>query len=219
MLRALGVALVVLSLAGCTARSIQSQVEAFSADQGLRPSDRVWVLPAVEPGRETLEHRTWVQRASAEFTRRGVTVARSPEEATAVAVVGLAIDAGRDVTSTFAIPQWGVTGYSPATTFGTMNRVGNTTTFNATTTAIPQYGVTGFVPGSRTDRVFQRRAVLVISRRTDGAQLQTVFESRVTSEGSCGALSVVTPALMEALFATYPAGGVRRVSSEWDGNC
>lgn len=218
MLRALGAALVVLTLAGC-ARSIQSQVEAFSAGQGLRPSDRVWVLPAVEPGRETLEHRAWVERASAEFARRGVTVARSPDEATAIAVVGFAIDAGRDVTSTFAIPQWGVTGYSPATTFGTMNRVGNTTTFNATTTATPQFGVTGYMPGSRTDRVFQRRAVLVISRRADGGQLQTLFESRVSSEGSCGALSAVTPALIEALFATYPAGGVRRVSSDWNGDC
>lgn len=219
MIRAAFLVLAVGLLAGCSASSISSQVEAFSAGAVLRPSDRVLVVPAVEAGRESIEHQGWIRMAEAEFARRGIPTTRSQSDATAIAAVGLAIDTGRDVTSTFAIPQFGVTGYSPANTFGTVNRVGNVSTFNATTTAIPQYGVTGFVPGSRTDRVFQRHAVLVIQRRVPAGAPQTIFESRAASEGSCGMLSAVAPQLVEALFATYPEGGARRVQSEFSGNC
>jgi hypothetical protein len=207
-----------LLLAACANSRIESQVEAFTSGDAIRPGDRVAVVPAVEPARATLEHRTWVAAAQAEFRKRGFALASSPADADVVAVVGVAIDTGRDVTRSFAVPQFGVVGYGAANTFGTVNRVGTMATVNATTTYTPQYGVTGYVPGSRTERVFRRYAILGVFRRDRGTS-QPVFESRVYSEGSCGLLSAVAPTLIEALFATFPAGGTRRVASEWNGNC
>lgn len=218
-----GLALVLLAgvVSGCTARAsrMNSSVEAFAANDAIRPTDRVIVLPAVEPGRETLEHGIWVRLAEEHLSRRGIAVTRSPEEATLFAAVGLGMDSGRDVTSTFAVPQWGVTGYSGANTVGTVNRFGNTASINTTTTYNPQYGVTGYQTGARTDRVFRRARTLVIARTSNGNAPQPIFQSRVISEGGCGVLSVLTPNLVDALFATFPSGGTRRVTTDLPSGC
>jgi hypothetical protein len=209
---------VLAALSGCALR-MQSSVEAFAAGDAIRPSDRVMVLPAVEPGRETLEHRAWVDLTEAQLRRRGVAVTRSAAEATLFAGIGLGMDTGRDVTSSFAIPQWGVTGYSGASTSGTVSRVGNMATVNATTTYFPQYGVTGYQTGTRTNRVFRRVGTLTFLRPAADAPPQTVFQSRVASEGSCGMLSALAPNLVGALFTTFPAGGTRRLTADINDDC
>lgn len=206
-------------LTACAPR-MQSSVEAFASPDGIGARDRVIVFTAVEPGRETLEHRSWVELVEAQLTRRGVMVTRSPAEATLIAGIDLRIDGGRDVSSTFTIPQWGVTGYSGSNTIGTVNRFGNMATLNAATTYTPQYGITGYQTGSRTDRVFRRMATLIVLRPSSpGSRPQPVFESRAVSEGECGILSPLAPHLVDALFTTFPAGGTRRVTVPIEGRC
>jgi hypothetical protein len=217
MLRLLTLA-VALGLTACTSR-VEVSVEAFAPPPVITRGERILVLPAVTPEQQTLEHQTWVSLAEAELTRKGFTVTRSMAEATLAAGIGIRIDDGRDVVSTFSIPQWGVVGYSGANTSATVNRVGGFSTVNANTTFTPQYGVTGFQSGSRTDRVFRRAGSLTVLRVSGGRPFPTLFESRVRSEGSCGTLSAVAPNLIEALFATFPEGGTRRVSSPLAADC
>ncbi len=134
-------------LAGCQTQSppqLASQVEAFAAQDGVTARDRVFVAPGVELEHQTIEHRIWARLAVEQLTRRGITVVNAPADATVTAIVTLSIDSGRDVTSTFAVPQFGVVGHSNTQTFGTINRLGNTSTFNATTVQTPQFGVTGY---------------------------------------------------------------------------
>jgi hypothetical protein len=210
--------LVPLLLAGCS--TVSSQVQSFASADRIGPQDRVFVVSSVPAEQQTLEHQNWISLTRQELQKRGIPTTSNQNEATAIAVVGMAIDQGRNVTRTFAIPQYGVTGYSGSQTFGTVNRVGPMATVNATTTYTPQYGVTGYRTGVQTDRLFGRIAILMIGRPTPaGRPPNLLFESRVQSEGECASLGALAPVLVEALFATFPQGGARRVEAPTPTGC
>ncbi|APT48416.1 hypothetical protein BSA145_21360 (plasmid) [Bacillus safensis] len=210
------VAALALSACGTT---IQAQVQSFTAGEQIAPGETVFVLPGVPPQQQTLETQSWVALAQQEFRKRGYIVTNDPNRATLKAAISLGIDNGRDVTSTFAVPQFGVTGYSGAQTFGTMNSFGNTATYSSNTTLTPQYGVTGYIPGSRTDRVFGRTGMLVMARFDPAGNMRVVFDSRIRSNGSCGNLAVIAPELVQALFSKFPAGGAGAVELPMAGQC
>lgn len=153
-----------VAVSACAPR-LQTRVEAF-ASQAMAPrvGETVHVIPAATAARATLEDQAWVRLAESEFAARGFRIVSSPANAALVAVVGLAIDAGRKVARPFMIPQWGVTGYSGAQTFGTFSRFGDVGTYSGTTTLTPQYGVTGYATGVATQRVFTRRGILLVFR-------------------------------------------------------
>jgi hypothetical protein len=184
-----------------------------------RVGETVYVILAATAARATLEDQAWVRLAESEFAARGFRIVSSPANAALVAVVGLAIDAGRKVARPFMIPQWGVTGYSGAQTFGTFSRFGDVGTYSGTTTLMPQYGVTGYATGVATQRVFTRRGILLVFRPPPTPNPVPVFEARAVSEGSCGMLSTVAPSFVAALFEKFPAGGSGLVEKDMKAAC
>ena len=199
------------ALGGCATR-IRSQVEAFAASDAPKPGERVFVFAAVEPARQSLETQQWVNIAAREFRQRGYVVVDNPTSANILAGVAVSMLGGRDVTSSYSIPQYGVTGYTGSTTTGSFQRFGNTGTFQSSTNYQPQYGITGYSTGVSTDRVFDRAAFLVISRKpAAGSQLREVYSAKAHSTGTCGMLSVVAPFLIEAVFNKFPQGGAGQV--------
>jgi hypothetical protein len=209
--------LLIGALAACTdatqTRSIHSSVEAFASDDRLGPNDRVFVMTAAAPGTETLEQRSWIALVGRQFEQRGIAVTRNLQDATAIATVGFRIDSGRDVAVTFQEPQWGVVGYTTTRVTTVPQRVGPGSALTGTTTTTPQFGVTGYRTQQRTEQRFRRQGVFAIARPVpEGARPVPIFEARLSSEGWCGLLSALAPYMAEALFATYPAGGARRVS-------
>lgn len=209
-----------LLLVGCIQPPVKSQVEAFSSTDAPRPGERVLVFPAVKPGTETLETESWVRLASAEFTARGFLVVSDPRQADLFAGVLVSMNGARDVTESYAIPQFGVTGYSGAYTSGSIQGYGNTATYQSNTTLTPTYGVTGYTTGVTTNRVFDRGAFLKIYRReANSTTPKEVFSAKALSTGSCGILSVVAPPIIRALFERFPQGGSGTVSEKWSGKC
>ena len=210
------VAALALSACGTT---IQAQVQSFTAGEQIAPGEAVFVLPGVPPQQQTLETQSWVALAQQEFRKRGYVIAANPAQATLRAAISLRIDDGRDVTSSYEIPEFGVTGYSGAQTFGTVNTFGNTATYSANTTLTPQYGVTGYSTGLRTDRVFGRAGTLMMGRVGPDGTVRVVFDSRILSNGSCGNLAVIAPELVQALFSKFPTGGAGAVELPMAGQC
>jgi hypothetical protein len=84
---------------------------------------------------------------------------------------------------------------------------------------MPQHGITGYTTGVTSERVFTRRAILLVFRPAPGPNPVPVFEARAVSEGSCGMLSAVAPSFVAALFEKFPSGGSGVVEKEMKGRC
>jgi hypothetical protein len=208
----LSILVLIAILVSACGRQVQTQVQAFGASPVPRAGERVFVAPPVVDGQATLEMREYVRLAQDQFRQRGYTVVGSPAEAELLAIIGLEIDAGRDVQRAYSIPQFGVTGYSGAQTFGTVTGFGGVGTYTGTTFFTPQYGITGYITGMETTRVFSRSGRMVVARSVSAGQPPIVYDVRVDSQGSCGMLAAIAPAIVEAMFATFPNGGTRTLN-------
>lgn len=122
-----------------------------------------------------------------------------------MAIVGLAIDAGRDVLQPILIPQVGVTRTYSFGTFGPTS---------GQAMQVPRYGITGFSTGVTSARVFTRHGLLRVFRPLTDGSYKVIFEARAISEGSCSLLSAVAPNSIAALFHTFPIGGTTEFESE-----
>jgi hypothetical protein len=207
------------ALAGCSAAPspvpsptlVSTRIEAFaSPGSAAEAGETVLVVPATTRELPTLEELSWVRLAEAELVARGFRAASSPAEASLVAVIGLAIDAGRDVLMPLVVPQVGITGVYNFGTYGP---------YFAQGIQVPRYGITGFTTGVTSERMFTRHGVLRVFRPSSEATAAPVFEARATSEGSCRLLSAVAPNLISALFHYFPEGGSGQVATELKHGC
>lgn len=140
---ALTMVVAALSLSNCGPAPVVSQVQAFSSTDAPEPPERVFIFPAVKPGSETLENQTWVRMAEEEFRVRGFVPVKDPRQADLYAGVFLAMNGARDITQSYAVAEWGVTGYSGGYTTGTIQGFGSMATYQGNTTLTPTYGITG----------------------------------------------------------------------------
>jgi hypothetical protein len=184
------------------------------------------VTVAVRPWRsnlqDSLEFQAYAARVEQKLVQRGYAIAPSGARPTHILFMDYGIDDGRTETSSYSVPQFGVTGYSGATTRGTVSRVGSTSYVNATTTGTPIYGVTGYQSGTTSATVFRRFVnadVVQLDKSSDTHK--KVYEGRLKSEGTCGNLPLVMPYLIDLLLSEFPGqtgqAGKRQVP--WDGKC
>jgi hypothetical protein len=201
-----------LALAGCSSTRVESSVQAFSAGSMDPATETFVVVSAVRPENETLETRTWAAMAQAELTKRGYRVVQSGQPSTLIVAVGLAIDGGQRVTSSRSIPQFGVTGYSGSNTTGYISPGGY---YSGSTTLTPTYGVTGSTTVIDTGTEYRRVGYMSVARFSspDQTKPEIIYESRLQSSGSCGALAPNAQAFISALFDKFPTGGTSRVTA------
>ena len=192
----------VLFLASC---NVQTDVEAHSSISESTVGSKVYV--AAVDGQETksIAWRSNKKIAENELRAVGFQVVKSRKQADYLAYFGYAVDSGKLVTTNYSIPQYGVTGYSGATTYGSV--YGNT--YSANTYLNPTYGVTGYSTGSRTDKVYTRSAKLFL---VDKKTRETVFESGANSTGSCHSFTPVAPYIIKSMLSNYPSGKVGKVT-------
>ena len=215
-------------LAGC-AQQVQTNLQVFHV---LTPQSGK-TIAFVPVGEETttglLEWNTYAGELAPKFQAAGYTpVQLSPGvRADYLAVLVYGIDNGQLVTSTYAVPNFGVTGYSGSTTTGTINTIGKTATVNATTTNTPTYGITGYSTGTETSKIFTRAVILTVYdaskiKGSDLASIQSaeVYQAKLTSAGSCGALAGVMEPMLQAIFKDFPgkSGTARTVAVPMDRN-
>ena len=134
----------------------------------------------------------------------------APVESAAVAVsFRYYIDTGKQVN--ISVPVWGQTGVGTSFTTGTVSDSGS---YNATTNYVPTYGVTGYA--NQSINVFTRRLDLVLfdAENRTGADQKPLYESHAVSKGSSGQLPLISPLMIESIFAEFPgrSGSVRQVS-------
>lgn len=211
------IASVALVLAGCQTNQVKSDVSAFSALRAEDAGKRVFIAPYEEADGNSLEWQTYAAMMADKIRAKGYQIAENADAADLVAFLGYAIDSGRDVTSTYSVPQWGVTGYSSSRTTGTVTSYGGGYgTYSGTTTHTPQYGVTGYSTGTRTDTVFTRSMSIDMVDASDGAKK---WEMRLSSTGSCGRFQAVANTFLEAAFRSFPSGQGGTEVIDWDGEC
>ena len=199
-----------LFLSGCV--SVQTQVEAYSeVPSDIEPKT---VYIAAFSGDDATS-MAWRQSAGALATvlsEKGFKAVSSKKDARLVAFFGYAVDKGQIVTSQYSIPQWGITGYSGANTYGSF--YGNS--YSSTTTLNPTYGVTGYSTGTRTEKLYTRSVKVVMM---DQKTKKRVFEGLGVSTGSCAAFGSVAPQIIGAVLSEFPKGRVGTVTLPLDGSC
>lgn len=208
--------------AGCAAPRIQTRTSVFHNLPATLPAEsKIAILPWKAADAASLEYQAYAEQVRGWLQKKGVGVAREGEPGTLALFLDYGIDDGRQVVSSYSVPQWGVTGYTAARTTGTVNTYGNTSFINATTTAQPTYGVTGYNQVTRSTQVFRRFVNIDIVQPRHGESPRKVYEARLQSEGTCGTLAAVMPAFLQAIFTEFPGepGSARRADLPWDGKC
>lgn len=213
MKKFLAIAIVGLALSGCMQTpTVNTNVQAYSAMPASVATKSVFVTSFKGQNRSSLQYRANEQILITALTEKGMVVTTNRSRADYIAYTGFGIDAGERVTTQYSIPQFGVTGYSGANTYGTV--YGNT--YSATTTLTPTYGITGYQTGTSSSVVFTRSFALdLVNRRTGKKE----FEAISISRGSCNSFTPVAKEIIGATLSNFPQGKVGSVSLEWAGSC
>jgi hypothetical protein len=171
-----GLFFVLILSSACSQNHVSTGVQSFAAADRLNNSDRVFVIFDSPSQSGSLEHETYLNLVREQLSKRNIVIADRSETASAVAVLSLNIDTGRDTVSGYDLAVW-------------------------------------------TNRIFVRRARLVIARPTPNGAPRRVFESQAISEGNCALLASIAPQMIEAIFTTFPEGGTKNVRLSHSGNC
>jgi hypothetical protein len=210
-LKTLAAALALASIAACT-QTIQSQVDAFSTiPEDLHPKT-IYIAPYKGVDPSSLEWQTNARTLAKVLAGKGYAVVGDKSDARLTAYFGFAIDEGERITTNYAIPQYGITGYSGSSTYGT--NYGNS--YSSTTTLNPTYGVTGYTQGTRTDTVYTRSVSIDM---VDNETRKKVFQSTGSSLGTCASFTSVAQPIIAGVLSNFPAGKNGRVKMPTENSC
>lgn len=202
---------IALLLAGCA--HVQSNITTFHVLPTKNVGKTVAIFPGNSEDQSSLERKAYVAKLAQHFESVGYHVVdyAGHQKPDYVAIFAYGIDSGTPVTESYAIPQWGVTGYSGAVTTGTINTYGSYGTYSGTTTVIPQYGITGYSTGTTTSTEYNRAIVLalfdtakIVAGDKASVEASKVYESKLISHGRCGSMAGVMDTLLDALFQDFP---------------
>lgn len=199
-------------LTGCATAPlpVETNVSVFHAMPA--PAGMKYAMVPYKEQEGSLEYKAYARAVSVELQKAGM-VEVDQSAAAAAVFIRYGIDNGREVVSSY--PIIGQTGVASSSTYGTVNRFGNTATLNATTYNTPTYGVVG--SGSRSDTVFRRFLDLEIVEMPSlmaGAKVNKLYEGKARSEGTLNQLSTIMPPMIQSIFKEFPgqSGKSRKVS-------
>jgi hypothetical protein len=195
-------ALLLLPLAVGACAQIQANVTAFH-EMGPPSGESIAVVPWKEEKTGSLEFKTYAEHVAQQLSARGFRVVPIQQKPQLIAFLDYGIDDGREVLSSYSVPQYGVTGYSASQTTGTVTSYGNMANISSNTTYTPQYGVTGYRSGVRSETVYTRYISLDVVR-IGGESNKKIYEGRLKSAGSCGNIASLFPTLATMMFKDFP---------------
>ena len=111
------------------------------------------------------------------------------------------------MTSLVSTPIYGQTGGGTTYTSGTVSTYsGGYGSYSGTSYTMPTYGVVGSSTSSVQSTVYKRQLAIDIveASSVDADNPSKVYEGRLNSAGSCGAMTEVMDELIEALFIKFP---------------
>ena len=202
MLRKIFVLSALVALTACTV--VITDVESYSDFPENHVGKTVFVTGTKGQETNSLASKKAFSLLKAELESQDLKLSQSSKKADFIAYFGYAIDKGELITTEYSIPTYGVTGYSGATTYGSV--YGNS--YSSNTTLTPTYGVTGSTTGSSTSKVFTRSARLFV---VDRRKKKLVFESTASSTGTCHSFIPVAPYIIRSMLNNFPEGNVGKV--------
>jgi hypothetical protein len=215
-----------VTVAACAASLTPQKLEAtVSTFHQLAPDSlshkSVAIIPANDNQRTSLEFKTYADKLAARFQARGLTVVDDPHHADYVAFVRYAIDNGQVLSSTQSSPEYGWTGGNTTSYDGTVSSPGKMGSFSGTAYTEPTFGVVGSRVETVHTRLFTRRVEIDMFDRSafDAGRTTKVFEERITSRGTCGAMPAIIDGLLDMAFTDFPgaSGSTRNVSVPYKG--
>jgi hypothetical protein len=217
------VAVVSFFLTGCGGW-VQGTVTRFHSLSDTYSNATVTVLPANEAVADSLEFRTYRDKVATHLIREGFRVAseHSDSPSQLIALLNYGIDDGTTTTQSYQVPVWGQTGVSSSTTTGSVNTYGNYGSYSSTTYYQPTYGITGYTSGTTTTTEYKRVIHLDLFDTTlDKSNPEKIYESIVTSSGSCHIISEVIDEMFIMLFKDFrsPSGSSNKYTLEAQANC
>lgn len=191
---------------------VETQVDAYSTIPADLEPKTIYISPYRGVSESSLEWQSNAQILAQILTEKGFSVVGRQRDARLTAYFGFGINQGERVQTAYSIPQWGVTGYSGANTYGSV--YGNT--YSATTTLNPTYGVTGYSTGVSSSIEYTRQVSIDMIDNRDRKQ---VFQARAVSRGSCNSFAPVASAIIRAVLTNFPEGKTGTVSLPSDNEC
>lgn len=144
------------------------------------------------------EFASYVHRA---LKAQGFTEAPSIEKGDVLVFLAYGIGDPQQHQFSYAVPHWGQTGVSSATTYGTLQSYGSSGTYSGTTTYEPAYGITGYSTHVKSYTTYSRFVRLdaydlgVYKKQKKYTQL---WRTTATSRGESSDLRMVFPIIMAA---------------------
>lgn len=210
----LGACMTAALVSGCATAPPRatSTITEFHRLEALSPSDTFAIVPRASPVIDTLAFETYAMQMRQGLQARGYRVVYPGEPARYLIQLGFGMDEGRSETTSHTVPQFGVTGVITQPLPGTAATPGDPPRFYTT----PIYGVVCHQQHLSTQRIYRRHLhvdVVDTAQLTDG-QPTRVYEGRLVSEGACGVLTTVMPALITAWVQGFPgaSGSARQVT-------
>ena len=160
-----------------------------------------FILPGDEKTpRDSLEFREYASFVAKGLIEKGYSIYESPQQANIAIFVSYAISDKKQETITTAMPVYGPTGYSSATTQGRIDPYLGT--YQSTTQYNQRYGVKGYTPVQNTYTFFTRAIVIdamEISRETGEPKIgKQLWRVTATSNGPSADLRRVIPYMVTA---------------------
>jgi len=207
-----------LLLSGC-ARLVQTDVNSFLTPDFTAQGITIAVAPSEPKFENSLEFQHYRQKLEEQFRQQGFIISENSANSRYLAKLGYHINDGE--TKIESSPIAGHTGYDPVFYTTVVRNEDGSSSYVRSAHWVPTYGIVG----SQT-RSYTNFTTLVTIDIVDQQQIvedvpSKVYEVKARSEGSCGIVSQIFDAMLEAIFSNFPGENnrVERVSIKTDMDC
>ncbi len=191
-------------LNGCASRPIiRSEVTRFHTFGFTPVSGTFHIMPNQEQ-RQSLEFSAYANLIASELIARGWQQEQNPDAKPQMSVCFVyGVDDGK--MQIYSEPVYGQTGGGSSSINGTVSSgMGEMAHFSGTASTPATYGMVGSTTQSYTEYTRLLQLNIFDNTRVTNNSPTKVFESRVRSTGSKAEISLVMPAMIEALFKDFP---------------
>lgn len=199
IIKAVASCVAILFLSGC-AQFANISVSTFHELPAPTPATTISVFPGSADQQASLEYKTYSKIFESHLLKSGYTVVPYSSNPNLVALFGYGISGGKDHIESYAIPTFGVTGYSGSTTSGSISKSGN---FSASTSANPIYGVTGYNSGVQSYTTYDVFLKISIVKPQE-IPIKKLYESTATGKSLCQNMVGIIPYLFDGIFKNFP---------------
>jgi hypothetical protein len=189
----------VILVSGCAAPFLKGEVTRFHI---LDAQPKTFAVIPDDGQEGSLEFRTYAALVSDQLRAHGWSEA--PPQTADVAVF-MRYEISRGYQGSRDYPIFGTVPTGNSTTYGTVNSFGNTATYNSTTTQQTALAVVG--SGTENHTEYDREVHIVmysLPAYRQSQKMESLYEGKIRSSGSIGALPRVMPTLINGLLKDFP---------------